>query len=209
MENFMKLKTTFLALFVLLAISACSSAQKKYDGKDLQLTSSGENERPFWTMDGGYKIGKLREFYNDDEEKPKNAYFVTQASVTQADLVPNCYNMAKTRASAEVSEQVSDVIKQAGALAITNTNSEFNKMIETQSKNMIVGAEMVDKTWFKVKTENEANPYKCFIVLSVPRKNLEKLQANMLTLLEKEMNGNKEMAKEVKESVEKRMQDKF
>lgn len=192
----------------LLALASCSSAQKHYDGKELKLTSSGETERPFWTMDGGYKIEKLRDFYKDDEKNPKNAYFVTQASVMQADLVPNCYNMARTRAAAEVSEQVSDVIKQAGAMAVTNTNTEFNKMIETQSKNMIVGAEMIDKTWFKVDSE-EPNPYKCFIVLSVPRKNLDKLQQNMMTMLEKEMSGDPGMIKQVKESVEKRMQESF
>ena len=202
------MNSKILLMAGLVALASCSSAQKKYDGKDLQLTSSGESERPFWTLDGGYKIEKLRDHYNDDEDAPKNAYFVTQASVMKADLVPNCYNMARTRASAEVSEQVSDVIKQAGAMAVTNTNTEFNKMIETQSKNMIVGAEMIDKTWFKVESD-ETNPYKCFIVLSVPRKNLDKLQQNMLTMLEKEMTGDAGMIKQVKESVEKRMQESF
>lgn len=198
-----------LILVALVALASCSSAQKKYDGKELQLTSSGDSERPFWTMDGGYKIEKLRDLYKDDEDQPKNAYFVTQASVMKADLVPNCYNMARIRASAEVSEQVSDVVKQAGAMAVSNTSTEFNKMIETQSKNMIVGAEMIDKTWFKVEGETETNPYKCFIVLAVPRKNLDKLQANMMTMLEKEMNGDPGMIKQVKESVEKRMQESF
>lgn len=203
----MNSKVLIVAAMALLA--SCSSAQKKYDGKELALTSSGESTRPFWTMDGGYKIEKLRDHYNDDEDKPNNAYFVTQASVSKADLVPNCYNMARTRASSEISEQVSEVVKQAGAMAVTNTNTEFNKMIETQSKNMIVGAEMIDKTWFKVEGENEQNPYKCFIVLSVPRKNLDKLQANMMTMLEKEMSGDAGMIKQVKESVEKRMQESF
>ncbi|MBY0413262.1 MAG: hypothetical protein K2Q18_03820 [Bdellovibrionales bacterium] len=205
----MKTKVAVLALSVgLMTMMSCSSEQKKYDGKELQLTSTGESERPFWTMDGGYKIDKLRDNYNDDEKNPKNAYFVTQASVMKADLVPNCYNMARTRASAEVSEQVSDVVKQAGALAVTNSSTEFNKMIETQSKNMIVGAEMIDKTWFKVEGD-ETNPYKCFIVLSVPRKNLDKLQQNMMTMLEKEMSGDPGMIKQVRESVEKRMQESF
>lgn len=202
------MNSKFLLVTVLLVLASCSSAQKKYDGKELELTSSGESTRPFWTMDGSYKIEKLRDHYNDDEDAPKNAYFVTQASVMKADLVPNCYNMARTRASAEVSEQVSDVVKQAGAMALTNTNTEFNKMIETQSKNMIVGAEMIDKTWFKVEGE-ETNPYKCFIVLSVPRKNLDKLQQNMMTMLEKEMSGDAGMIKQVKESIEKRMQESF
>lgn len=202
------MRSKALLLAGLLVLASCSSAQKKYDGKELQLTSTGESERPFWTMDGGYKIEKLRDHYNDDEDKPTNAYFVTQASVMKADLVPNCYNMARTRASAEVSEQVSDVVKQAGAMAVTNNSTEFNKMIETQSKNMIVGAEMIDKTWFKVEGD-ETNPYKCFIVLSVPRKNLDKLQANMMTMLEKEMTGDAGMIKQVKESVEKRMQESF
>ena len=202
------MNSKFLLVTGLLLLASCSSTQKKYDGKELQLTSSGESTRPFWTMDGGYKIEKIRDHYNDDEKNPKNAYFVTQASVMKADLVPNCYNMARTRASAEVSEQVSDVVKQAGAMAVTNTNTEFNKMIETQSKNMIVGAEMVDKTWFKIESE-ETNPYKCFIVLSVPRKNLDKLQQNMLTMLEKEMSGDPGMIKQLKESVDKRMQESF
>ena len=203
------MKSKVLSFVMLAVLASCSSAQKKYDGKELTLTSSGDSTRPFWTMDGGYKIEKLRDLYKDDEDKPKNAYFVTQASVMKADLVPNCYNMARTRASAEVSEQVSDVVKQAGALAISNSNTEFNKMIETQSRNMIVGAEMIDKTWFKVAGENETNPYKCFIVLSVPRKNLDKLQSNMMTMLEKEMNGDAGMIKQVKDSVEKRMQESF
>ena len=202
------MNSKFLLIAGLAVLASCSSAQKEYDGKELQLTSSGESKRPFWTMDGGYKIEKLRDHYNDDEDAPKNAYFVTQASVMKADLVPNCYNMARTRASAEVSEQVSDVVKQAGAMAVTNTSTEFNKMIETQSKNMIVGAEMIDKTWFKVEGD-ETNPYKCFIVLSVPRKNLDKLQQNMMTMLEKEMSGDAGMIKQVKESVEKRMQESF
>lgn len=202
------MKSRCLVLVTLIALASCSSAQKKYDGKDLKQTSSGESERPFWTMDGSYKIEKLRDHYNDDEDNPKNAYFITQASVMNADLIPNCYNMARTRASAEVSEQVSDVVKQAGAMALTNTGTEFNKMIETQSKNMIVGAEMIDKTWFKVDSE-ETNPYKCFIVLSVPRKNLDKLQQNMMTMLEKEMSGDPGMIKQVRESVEKRMQESF
>jgi hypothetical protein len=73
---------------------------------------------------------------------------------------------------------------------------------------MIVGAEMIDKTWFKVDSE-ETNPYKCFIVLSVPRKNLEKLQSSMMTMLEKEMSGDAGMIQKVKESVDKRMQESF
>ncbi len=202
------MNSKILLIATLAFLASCSSAQKKYDGKDLQLTSSGDSERPFWTLDGGYKIEKLREYYQDDEDTPKNAYFITQASVMKADLVPNCYNMARTRASSEISEQVSEVVKQAGAMAITNTNTEFNKMVETQSKNMIVGAEMIDKTWFKVDAE-ETNPYKCFIVLSVPRKNLEKLQSTMMTMLEKEMSGDAGMIQKVKESVDKRMQESF
>lgn len=202
------MNSKFMLLATLAILASCSSAQKSYDGKDIALTSSGESKRPFWTLDGSYKIGELREHYNDDEDTPKNAYFITQASVGKADLVPNCYNMARTRASGEVSEQVSEVVKQAGAMAVTNTNTEFNKMIETQSKNMIVGAEMIDKTWFKVEGE-ESNPYKCFIVLATPRKNLEKLHQTMITLLEKEMSGDAGMMKQVKESVEKRIQESF
>ena len=66
------MRSKALLLAALAVLASCSSAQKEYDGKELALTSSGESTRPFWTMDGGYKIEKLRDLYNDDEDEPKN-----------------------------------------------------------------------------------------------------------------------------------------
>lgn len=202
------MKSSLLMLSALFFLVSCSSARKEYAGKDIQYNSSGESKRPFWTMDGGYSIEDLRSHYNDSKSKPEHSYIVSQASVANSDLVPNCYNIARLRATAEVSERISETLKQAGAASLTDSSFEFSKMIESESKNMIVGAEVIDKTWFKVEGE-EQNPFKCFIVLSIPQKNVEKLQANALKSIEKQFSTNPDAAKKVKESVESRIQENF
>lgn len=202
------MKNTLLLISALTIFASCSSAQKQYDGNKIISSSSGSSERAFWTMDGGFEIEKLRSHFNDDKKKPAFAYFISQASVSKADLIPNCYNMARARAASEASSSISDNVKEASAMAITDSNTEFNKMIETQSKNMLVGASIVDKTWFKVDSE-DSNPYKCYVALKVPRKNLERVQEKILSALEKELSGDKAMVSQVKDSVEKRMQENF
>lgn len=197
-----------LLLATTLALSACSSAQKTFDGNKIISSGTGDNERPFWTLDGGFEIEKLRSHLNDDKKKPNYAYFISQASVANTDLIPNCYNMARTRAAAEASTSISETVKESSAMAITDSNTEFNKMIETQSKNMLVGATIADKTWFKIQTDS-SNPYKCYIILSVPRKSLDRVQEKVLSSIEKELNGDKAMINKVKESVEKGMEDNY
>lgn len=202
----MRLVLGYLCLIILAV--GCSSAQKKYDGKSLVDTSSGESKRPFWTLDGGFKIDDIRKAYGDDAKNPKFAYFISQASISKTDLIPNCYEMAKLRSAAEASEQISQRIKQAASMTLNESSVEFEKVIESQSKNLIVGSQVIDKTWFKVDSE-EANPYKCFVLLSVPRTNLERIQQGLLEAVEKKLKANKETKTKLKESIEKNLNEEF
>lgn len=82
-----------------LVLAGCSS-QPKYMGQKVQAVSSADNSRPIWTFESGWKIEDVRKQYGDDQNDPKFAYVVTNASVKTDQAIPQCYAMAKTRASA-------------------------------------------------------------------------------------------------------------
>lgn len=200
----MIIKITIATLSTLLLFS-CSSTTKYMD-KEVESVSSADNKRPFWTYDGGWKIEELRKHVSDSNDEPKFAYIVTSDSVKSDNALPQCYAMAKTRASAEIGRQVSETVKEAKALSQDADASEFMNEIKTKAHNLITGFEEVEKFNLKLKGD-EDKPVKCWVLMKFPRKNLKTLQGYVLKALEKEAGGNQDLKERVNEATKKMMDE--
>lgn len=199
MKNILKLSVLALIL------SACSSSPKLPDDQKVISTGTSDQKLPFWTFDDVNRK-KLAEAMGDDTKDPKNMYIIAKATVDNEDLVPNCYQMARTRTSAELAQGVSNVVKESNALAQSASASEFEGVIATQTQQMVVGAAIAEKTWAKIDRAGNIK-VQCWVVMAVPRDNLKKLQDLVFSTLEKQNNGNDpELKARVKTAIDK-MQD--
>lgn len=188
-----------------LLLISCTSTTKYMD-KEVEAISSSDNKRPFWTYDGGWKMDELRKYLNDSAEDPKFAYIVTSDSIKNDNALPQCYAMAKTRASAEIGRQVSETVKEAKALSQDSDASEFMNEIKTKAHNLITGFEEVEKFNLRVKGDDD-KPVKCWVLMKFPRKNLKTLQGYVLKALEKESGGNADLKERVNEATKKMMDE--
>lgn len=191
----------------------CSSEPKKveeapkYMGQSVDAVSSVDNKRPFWTFDGGWKMEELRKHANDSADEPKFAYIVTNAAVKTDTAMPQCYSMAKTRASAEIGRQVSETVKEAKALSGDSEETEFMNEVRTKANNIITGFEEVEKFNLKLAGDQEDKPYRCWVLMKFPRKHLKTLQGYVLKTLEKEAGGNADLKERVNEATTKMMDE--
>jgi hypothetical protein len=198
-------------VLLLTTFASCSSSPKKeepvkYMDKEVAAMSSHDNSRPFWTFDGGWKMDQLRKAENDSVEDPKFAYIVTSDSVKSDNALPQCYAMAKTRASADVGRMISETVKEAKALSQNADESEFQNEINTKAHNLITGFEEVEKFNLKLKGD-EDKPVKCWVLMKFPRKTLKTLQGYVHKALEKEAGGNPELKGRVAEATKKMMDE--
>ncbi len=199
---------------ILLAISvmtlaACGSGSKsedasKYMGQEVEAVSSADNTRPKWTFDSGWNIEDVRKQHGDDPKEPKFAYVVTSASVKTDQAIPQCYSMAKARASAEIGRQISETVKEAKALSQNAEEAEFMNEIRTKANNVVTGYEEADKFYLKLKGD-EDKPFKCWVLMKFPRKNLKTLQGFVMKALEKEAGGNADLKGRVDEATKQMM----
>lgn len=194
-------------LFIMTAIFTTGCASQKYLGREIEATSSEDGKRPFWTYDGSWKIEELRKHVNDSVTEPKFAYVVTEASVKNETAIPQCYAMAKTRGSAEVGRQISETVKEAKAISGSAEESEFQSEIRTKANNIIVGYEEVEKFSLKIKDQDEDKPYRCWVLMKFPRKNLKTLQGFVMKALEKEAGGNADLKANVQEATKQMMNE--
>lgn len=192
-------------IFFALALAACSTT--KHMGKDVEAMSSIDNKRPFWTYDGGWKVEEVRKHAGDNEKEPKFAYVVTEASVKSETAMPQCYSMAKTRASAEVGRQISETVKEAKAISGSSEETEFQSEIRTKANNIIIGYEEVEKFNLKIAGDDEDKPYRCWVLMKFPRKNLKTLQGFVMKALEKEAGGNADLKANVQDATKKMMEE--
>lgn len=191
------------------AFAACSSTpvqDSKYMGQEVEAVSSADGNRPKWTYDSGWSIEDVRKQYGDDPKEPKYAYVVTNAAVKSDTAVPQCYAMAKTRASAEIGRQISETVKESKALTQDTEESEFMNEIRTKANNVVSGYEETDKFYMKLKGD-EDKPFKCWVLMKFPRKNLKTLQGFVMKALEKEAGGNADMKARVTEATKEMMNE--
>lgn len=207
------MKTTeslIILTVVAAALSACSSSPKKdtsYMGKEVEAVSSADGNRPKWTYDSGWSIEDVRKQYGDDPKEPKYAYIVTNAAVKSDTAIPQCYAMAKTRASAEIGRQISETVKETKALSQDTEEAEFMNEIRTKANNVVSGYEEADKFYMKLKDDQEDKPFKCWVLMKFPRKNLKTLQGFVMKALEKEAGGNADMKARVVEASKEMMNE--
>ena len=200
------MKSKFLIL--VLSVGACTSVlnscttTKGEAGSTTVSVGTQSGERPFWTYDGDWDITKLRSELGDSEKDPKNAYVVTSASVKKREQVPNCYEMAKTRGAAEFASQINKIVKDANVISEDQESSEFNRQLQTKTQAVLVGAETAKKTWATIDEGGDAKVF-CWTVVAMPRKNLTKLQKDVLDMLEKEAKGDPELKQRAKAAVDK------
>lgn len=195
------------AVFIGCASSNKPAERSDYMGKKVEAVSSVDNKRPFWTFDGGWKIEELRKHAGDSLEEPKYAYVVTSAAVKNETAMPQCYAMAKTRASAEVGRQISETVKEAKAMSGDAEETEFQSEIRSKASNIISGTEELEKFNLKIAGDDEDKPYRCWILVRFPRKNLKTLQGYVLKALEKEAGGNPDLKANVQNATKQMMEE--
>lgn len=206
----MNLSSKVTVLSSLIFLSACASKEKEstqYMGQKVEAVSSVDNKRPFWTFDGGWKIEDLRKHAGDDAVEPKYAYVVTSAAVKNETAMQQCYAMAKTRASAEVGRQISETVKEAKAISGDSEETEFQSEIRTKANNVISGTEEVEKFNLKIAGDQEDKPYRCWVLVKFPRKNLKVLQGFVMKALEKEAGGNADLKANVQNATQQIMSE--
>lgn len=199
-------RITFSVLIGVLVSSCATKQQENYLGQKIDSVSSLDSKRPNWTYDSGWKIEDIRKQYGDDTVEPKHAFVVSSASVKSDQSIPQCYAMAKTRASAEIGRQISETIKEAKALSQNSEELEFMNDIRSKANNIIVGYEEADKFYLKVSNEDD-KPFKCWVLMKFPRKNLKTLQEYVLKALEKEAGGNQDLKANVQNATQKIMEE--
>jgi len=188
-----------------LVAAACSSAPVERTDQKVLATGTTDQKLPFWTYEGNVDKKKLAAAMGDDSSDPKRSYFISRATVDNEDLVPNCYNMARTRSSAELAHGISNVVKESNALATSSSASEFEGMIADQTQQSVVGAEVVEKTWAKIE-RNGSVKYQCWVVLGVPKDNVKHLQDIVYQALEKGAAGDAGLKERVKTAMDKMQQ---
>lgn len=184
-------------------MAGCAS-QPKYMNQEVEAVSSADGNRPKWTYDSGWSVEDVRKQHGDDAKDPKYAFVVTSASVKNDNAIPQCYAMAKTRASAEVGRQISETVKEAKALSQNADEAEFMNEIRTKANNVISGYEEADKFYLKLAGD-EDKPYKCWVLMKFPRKNLKTLQGFVMKALEKEAGGNEDLKAKVNDATKSMM----
>jgi hypothetical protein len=195
-----------LALSILAALaSACSSAPVERTDQKVLATGTTDQKLPFWTYEGNVDKKKLAEAMGDDSSSPKHSYFISRATVDNEDLVPNCYQMARTRASAELASGISGMIKESDALASSANASEFEGMINTQTQQSVVGAEVAEKTWAKIERSGAVR-FQCWVVLAIPKENVKHLQEVVFEALQKQSSGDEGLKERVKTAMDKMQQ---
>lgn len=200
---------TVISLVILNA--GCASVSKDGD-RTVVAASTQDGNRPFWTFDGSYNQEKLREEFDDSADESKDdsdkgkmtkVYFVERAHVEDNEtLVPNCYQIAKTRALATIGSRISNSLKDSNVLGETQTDAAFERQLEARAKNTVVGAEQINKAWFKTEGAKKDKVISCWVVVSIKKENLEKLEGFVMKKLEKEATKDPNLSKRVHESLE-------
>jgi hypothetical protein len=190
----------FVVVGAILVGACASTGGKEGEPSRVVETSSQDGKRAFWTYDP-IDIKKLREEQKDSAESPKFAYFVAQSIVGRTDLVPNCYQMARTRAAGEFAASIAQKIQDANAISESQDATEFQRQLEAHTKTFLVGSTIANKTWAKVEEDGETK-VTCWVLMSVPRKHLEALQKDVLKMLQDGAKGDNELKQRAKSAVE-------
>jgi hypothetical protein len=196
-----KISCSFATL--ILFSQACShNNESKGEKSEVIETSTKDQQRPFWTYDGDWDIEKLRTEMGDSAKEPKKAFYVSSASVKRREAIEQCYQMASTRGSAEFAKRINTIVQDANAISEDQDETEFQRNLQQKTQAVLVGTETAKKTWAKIDDDGEEK-YVCWAVMSMPRKNLEKLQKDVLKILEKEAKGDSELKARANQAVEK------
>ena len=202
-------KNVIMGFVVGSILVGCASSQDAVSPRQDQktiATGTSTNTRPFWTYEGDVDMKKLQSSLGDNPSEPKNMYVISRATVAKEDLVPNCYQMARTRTSSEVSQTVAEVVKSANALSSSADANEFEGLITTNSQQMVVGASVAEKTWAKVSEDGDVKVH-CWVVMSMPRNNLKKLQDMVIKQLEQANGGDPTLKARVKTAMDNMQQE--
>jgi|GEM_PF-4431598 len=190
-----------------LMLTACSSTPTAAERKDEKVLSAGtlSNTRPWWTYEGDLDRKKLAEAMGDDGKDPKNMFVISTATVSNEDLVPNCYQIARTRTSSDLAMSISNIVKASSALASSADANEFQGIIASETQQVVVGAQIAEKTWAKIEANGQVKVH-CWVVVGLPRKNMSKLQEIVISQLEKANSGDASLKERVKVAMDKMAQ---
>jgi hypothetical protein len=148
---------------------------------------------------------KLAETMGDNGSDPANIYIISSATVANEDLVPNCYQIARTRTSSDLAMNISNIVKTSNALASSADANEFQGLIASETQQVVVGGAIAEKTWATIESNGQVKTH-CWVVVGMPRKNMQKLVDIVTAQLEKANNGDPQLKDRVKAAMDKMTQ---
>jgi hypothetical protein len=171
MEITMK-RIVMISLGLLVAVG-CSSAKIHGDKK---VVASG-GARPAWVADVQKQGQKeLAKFLDQESNPPQYYYVVSQATVDNEQLLPNCYDFARTGSANDFARGIVEEVKSTTASSMdTGTSSHYAEIVAaTRAK--VVGAQILGKHWETIEDKDGNTNTTCWVIAGVPMKNYEALK---------------------------------
>ena len=162
-----------------LVLSSCGTAEKKEEKSsarefklDYSLVEASDADLPEWI--------KKPESGDTSKERKINRYFVNESSNTEKRL---CLKSAEARATARISAEIAQYMKNAYSEATQNSEDEATEFMQEQlaqeSQSFIVGSTVLKTYWEKraykeeLGAEEDKTTYNCFALVKMSKKDLQ------------------------------------
>jgi hypothetical protein len=176
----------------------CSSANIHGDKK---VVAEG-GSRPGWVADVNKQSQKELAKYLDHETNPPQYYYaVSQATVDNEQLLPNCYEFARTNSANDFARGIMEEVKSTTASTMDASSSSHYSEIVAATKAKVVGSQVMAKHWETVQDKAKNDQTTCWIIAAIPMKNFENLKKFAEQAVRESASPG---AKRVKKSVQKK-----
>jgi hypothetical protein len=156
-----------------LFVSGCAS-NKIHGDKDV-IASGGS--RPDWVDNTKYQNQTaLVKAFNDNTDQPKYYYVVSQGLVDNEELLPSCYDFARTAAGSELARSIDEQVKRSTATSTDGSSTTGYSEVLSHSNAAVVGAETKARHWEMTRDKDGNEKVVCYTVTAIPYKSYNKLK---------------------------------
>ncbi len=164
----------FLTMFAAV-LTAAGCASNKIHGEKEVVASGGS--RPDWVDNTKYQSQMaLVNSFGDNTDQPKYYYVVSQALVDNEELLPSCYDFARTAAGSELARSVDEQVKRSTATSSDGSSSTGYSEVLSHSNAAVVGAETKARHWEMTRDKEGSEKVVCYTVTAIPYKSYNKLK---------------------------------
>ena len=170
------MRTGLILLTVFAAVLASSGCASNKIHGDKEVVATG-GTRPDWVDNTKYQDqNALVKSFNDNTDQPKYYYVVSQALVDNEELLPSCYDFARTAAGGELARSIDEQVKRSTATASDGSSSTGYSEILSHSNSAVVGAETKARHWEMTRDKEGTEKVVCYTVTAIPYKSYNKLK---------------------------------